>query len=231
MRSHSVFHRRPSPAIAISLIALFLSLGGVGYAATQIPNGSVGSAQLRSNAVTNSKIANNAVTYKKILPGSVGIVRANTGQLQVRVSGTCGNNFAIAAIDSLGKVSCNSTLPALIGTTNNTATVGGAPVTVTSTTLASGSAYLALANPTATVISGGGASQHVTVTCTLRVGSNTATRSVTLDTTSTAGQASSGSIPLQAGGPAGTGSVVCSSVGRVASVTSAFSAIQVVATG
>jgi hypothetical protein len=31
---HSLLHRRPSPAIVISSVALFMSLGGVGYAAT-----------------------------------------------------------------------------------------------------------------------------------------------------------------------------------------------------
>lgn len=230
MRLHSVFHRRPSPAIVISLIALFMSLGGVGYAATQIPNGSVGTAQLRNNAVTNSKIANNAVTYKKILPGSVGIVRANTGQLQVRVSGTCGNNFAIAAIDSLGKVTCNSTLPSMIATTNNTATVTTTPTTVASTSLPTGSAYLALANPTVNVVSTATA-LPVTVSCRLTVGSNTATRSFTINTTGVVGRISSGSIPLQAGGPPGTASVVCNSSGPPASVTSALNAIQVVSTG
>ena len=86
----SLMRRRPSPAIVISCVALFMSLGGVGYAAISIPNNSVGAAQLKSNAVTNSKINNGAVSYKKIQPGAVGLVRANTGQLQVRVSGACG---------------------------------------------------------------------------------------------------------------------------------------------
>ena len=44
------------------------------------------------------------------------------------------------------------------------------------------------------------------VTGALTVGSNTASRAVTIDTTATAGTASSGSIPLQAAGPAGTAS-------------------------
>ena len=42
--------------MAVSLVALFMSLGGVGYAATQLPNNSVGPAQLKNSAVTNSKI-------------------------------------------------------------------------------------------------------------------------------------------------------------------------------
>ena len=33
MRLHSLFRRRPSASLVISVIALFVALGGVGYAA------------------------------------------------------------------------------------------------------------------------------------------------------------------------------------------------------
>ncbi|MFZ0089195.1 MAG: hypothetical protein WAL63_06805 [Solirubrobacteraceae bacterium] len=227
-------HHRPSPAIVISSVALFMSLGGVGLAATQLPNGSVGTAQLRNNAVTNSKINNNAVSYKKIQAGAVGTVRANLNQLQARVSASCGAGSAIGTIQSNGKVNCNSALPSEFGTTNNTAALfGGAPAAVvTSVTLPAGTPYLAVANPTATVTSGATA-RHVTVTCTLTVGSNTATRSATVDTTGAAGQTSIASIPLQATGPSGTASVSCSAAiplpatATTVSVTSAVNAIQI----
>ena len=226
----SLMRRRPSAAIVISCVALFMSLGGVGYAAISIPNNSVGAAQLKSNAVTNSKINNGAVSYKKIQPGAVGIVRANTGQLQVRVSGACQTGSAIGTINQVGKVTCNNALPSEFGTTNNTATVTGTAATVTSVALPAGASYLAVANPTATVTSGA-ASQHVTVSCTLSVGSNTETRSVTIDTTGTSGGTSSASIPLQATGPSGTGSVSCtnavpSGTAPTTSVTAAINAIQ-----
>jgi hypothetical protein len=58
--------RGPSPALAISLIALFVALGGTGYAAIQLPKASVGAKQLKKNAVTSSKIKNRAVTAAKI---------------------------------------------------------------------------------------------------------------------------------------------------------------------
>jgi hypothetical protein len=213
--------RRPSPAIVISSFALFMSLGGVGYAAISIPNNSVGSAALR----------NQAVTYTKIRPGAVGIVRANTGQLQVRVSGTCGSGSAIGTVNQVGKVTCNSALPAEFGTTNNSATVGSTAATVTSVALPAGASYLAFANPNATVTSGA-AVQRTTVTCTLSVGSNTATRSVVIETDGTSGDTSTQSIPLQATGPSGTGSVSCASstagtgTAPTVSVTSAINAIQ-----
>ncbi|HLH65792.1 MAG TPA: hypothetical protein VKV27_08815 [Solirubrobacteraceae bacterium] len=232
MRFKSLLARRPSPAVAISTVALFLSLAGVGWAATQLPPNSVGTAQIQ----------NQAVTYRKIRPSSVGIVRANTSQLQVRVNGTCAAGSAIGAIDRAGHVTCNQTLPQQYGTTDNTASeVGATAVTVTSVALPTGSSYLAFANPTATVTPASGVttSQHVTVTCKLTVGSNTETRSVTIDTTGVAGQSSIASIPLQEAGQSGTGSVSCtSSVAPLSgvqtqpaapsvSVTSAIDAFQV----
>jgi hypothetical protein len=58
--------RRPSPALVISLIALFVALGGTGYAALSLPKNSVGAKQLKKNAVTGSKIKKNAVTSSKV---------------------------------------------------------------------------------------------------------------------------------------------------------------------
>ncbi len=181
----------------ISTVALFLSLGGAGYAAFDLPSNSVGVKQLRDNAVS----------YKKIQPGAVGLVRANTGQLQERVSKSCAANTAISGISRGGAPTCAPTLPTEYGTTDNTAAVGASQATVTSVTLPTGASYLALANPTAT-ITGGSAGEHVVVSCTLTVGSNTETRSATLDTV---GQTGALSIPLEVAGQAGTATVSCAS--------------------
>ncbi len=214
-----------------------MSLGGVGYAATQLPDGSVGTAQLAKAAVTTSKIAANAVSYNNIALGSVGIRRINTGQVQVRVGGTCPSGSAIAAINSLGAVTCNPALPSEFGTTNNTApvpTTASAPTSVTSVALPAGASYLAFANPTATVTSTA-TTQHVSVSCTLTVGPNTETRVATIDTTGTSGDISSASIALQVAGPTGTATVGCQSsvagtgTAPSVSVTSAVNAIQTAA--
>ena len=235
MRLKSLMHRRPSAAIVISSVALFMSLGGVGYAAISIPNNSVGTSQLRNNAVTASKIRNEAVTYRKIRPGSVGMVRANTGQLQVRVSGTCQTGSAIGTINQVGKVTCNNALPSEFGTTNNSATLGSGSTSITSVALPTGASYLAFANPSVTVTTAATApAQHDTVSCTLTVGSNTSTRSITFDTAATTGTAASqtASFPMQGSGPSGTGSVSCTSsttgggTAPTISVTSAINAIQ-----
>lgn len=225
-----MLRRRPSPALVISSIALFISLGGAGYAATQLPDNSVGANQIR----------NEAVTYKKIRPGAVGNVRANVRQLQERVWKSCPNNKAISSIARNGDPTCQPTVPAEFGTTNNTASSVGATATpVTTVALPAGATYLAFANPTATVTPATGvtAAQHTTVTCTLTVGSNTQTRSVTIDTAGGAVEAAS--IPLQVAGQSGTGTVSCTSgttpaptgtppapAGPGVSVTAAINAIQ-----
>jgi hypothetical protein len=56
------FH--PSPALVISLIALFVALGGTSYAAiSSLPANSVGTQQLKNGAVTAAKLA-----YGQTLP-------------------------------------------------------------------------------------------------------------------------------------------------------------------
>lgn len=50
----------------ISIVALIVALGGTGYAALNVPNGSVGTAQLRDGAVSTRKLQNGAVTAAKI---------------------------------------------------------------------------------------------------------------------------------------------------------------------
>ena len=53
--------KRPSPATAIALAALFVALGGAGYAATQLPRNSVGTAQIKKDAVTSAKVRNRSL--------------------------------------------------------------------------------------------------------------------------------------------------------------------------
>lgn len=58
-------------ANVMSSIAVFLVLGGVAFAASQLPKNSVGTKQLKNKAVTAKKIKNNAVTAAKIKNGAV----------------------------------------------------------------------------------------------------------------------------------------------------------------
>lgn len=219
--------RRPSPAIVISSIALFMSLGGVGYAATQLPHNSVGTWQLR----------NQAVTYTKIRPGSVGTVRANLRQLQHRIWKVCGTNQVMFGANQNGDPKCTPSMPSQVGTTSNTADLDTANTakTVASANLVGGNSYLALANPTITVTPPANATSSttdtVTVGCTITVGSNTNTRQVTITTPGGTTPASA-TIPLQLTGTGGSAAVSCAGkqVGTgtapAIKVTSAVNAIQ-----
>ena len=54
--------RSPSPALVVSLVALAVALGGTGYAVTQLPSNSVGTAQIKKGAVTGAKVRNRSLT-------------------------------------------------------------------------------------------------------------------------------------------------------------------------
>jgi hypothetical protein len=75
------FSRRPSPAMLVALLALFVALGGSSYAALQLPNNSVGSKKLKNNAVTTKKIKNGAVNSNKVKNGSLLSADFKSGQL------------------------------------------------------------------------------------------------------------------------------------------------------
>jgi hypothetical protein len=82
--------RRPSSAMMVALLALFVSLSGVGYAATQLPRNSVGTAQLRAKAVTGAKLADGAVTSSKVAGHSLLAKDFRAGQLPGGRQGSAG---------------------------------------------------------------------------------------------------------------------------------------------
>jgi hypothetical protein len=211
MHLHSLFRRRPSASIVISVIALFVALGGVGYAAVSVPNNSVGTSQLKNGAVSTAKIKNNAVDYQKIAQHTIGLQRVNTGVIQTRVSGTCAGNSAINTVAQSGKVTCHSTLPAQFGAASDSAAVPTTSTTVVSKLLPGGN-YILNANAYAT-ISGGTAGQQVQVTCTLQVASGSSqTRTVSIEvgpTDQTQRVAIPMTFPAAVASPQGTAHVDC----------------------
>jgi hypothetical protein len=64
--------RRPrlSYANVTSSLALFIALGGTGYAVTKLPRNSVGATQLKANAVTSGKIRAGAVQKSDLSPSA-----------------------------------------------------------------------------------------------------------------------------------------------------------------
>jgi hypothetical protein len=199
--------------MVISLIALFVALGGASYAAVSLPNNSVGNAQLKNNSVGNVKIRNNAVNYKKILPHTIGLQRIIPSVVQVRVSGKCGDNSAIDTVTEGGKVTCQPTLPTQFGASSDPTSVGTTSATVVSKVLPAGN-YLLTAIPYATINPAGAAAGHqVQVTCTLSAASGSSqTRTVAIEVgqnTRTQTVAIPMTFPTTVGAPQGTAHVDC----------------------
>ena len=59
---------RPSPAMAVALLALFVSLGGVSYG---VATGSIGTREIRNNSVSTRDIRNDTIRGTDIRRGSV----------------------------------------------------------------------------------------------------------------------------------------------------------------
>jgi hypothetical protein len=199
LRFKSLLGRRPSAPLVVSFAALFVALGGVGYAASQLPPNSVGTAQLQNGSVGNFKLKSGSVGPRKIINGAVGAQQVNLTQVQLRVFSTCSSG-AISAVNQSGSVNCTPTLPNEFGTSAAGVTVGISPTNVATKPLPAGSSYLVLAYPHAVI--SGQTNQHVEVDCTLSVPStggtlnpnkNSNTLAVDLGSGS---QSDAGTIPL-----------------------------------
>lgn len=214
--------RHPSPAMVVASVALFMSLGGAGYAATTM----VHTRQIHNWAVTNAKIANNAVSFRKIRPSSIGVRRIVKSAVQLRLRNVCAAGQAMTAVDINGNVTC---APVMSSETSSAATAAVAvssattAATVSSLALPPGAGYTVQANPYITVkpsTSKAAVDQHVVVTCTLRAGTAAAQRSASFDLPATAAtpapQVQNASIPLVAIAP----SSAAASAADVACVTS-----------
>ena len=57
---------------AVAYLALFVALGGTGYAAFSLPANSVGTKQVRNGAITTKKIANGSITPSQLDSHSLG---------------------------------------------------------------------------------------------------------------------------------------------------------------
>ena len=84
---------RPSPALVISTIALFVAIGGISWAAAtigtnDIKNNAVTAKKLHKKAVTTKKIKNNAVNGSKVRPNAIGSSEIATGAVGADVVGT-----------------------------------------------------------------------------------------------------------------------------------------------
>lgn len=97
---------RPSPAMVVALIALFVALGGGAYAGVtlnsihsqQIKNGQVKNVDLANNAVNSAKIRRGGVTDSDLAPGISGSkITGKVGAAGVADSATTAGSAAAAA--------------------------------------------------------------------------------------------------------------------------------------
>lgn len=62
---------RPSASMAVALLSLSIAVGGTGYAASQLPHNSVGTAQLKNKAVTSPKVKNGTLVAEDFKAGTL----------------------------------------------------------------------------------------------------------------------------------------------------------------
>jgi hypothetical protein len=100
---HRIIGRRPSPALVISLVALFVALGGTGYAAFSIPKNSVGSAQIVNRSVRAVDLSRKTVAAlagKRGADGAAGTQGPAGPQGPTGPAGAAGTARAYAEVDN-----------------------------------------------------------------------------------------------------------------------------------
>ena len=112
------FPRNLTYANVVASLALFVSLGGAGYAASQLPKNSVGSAQLKANAVTGAKVKAGALDGTDLRNGSVGAAKINVAGLPAVPAAT-----TASVANGIAKVAIRTVSGALIA--------GRAPLSLT----------------------------------------------------------------------------------------------------
>jgi hypothetical protein len=86
-----VVKRRPTPAMAVAMLALFVALGGSSYAAVKLAKNSVKAKQIAPNAVGASEIKARAVRSGEVRDGSLLAQDFKAGQLPAGAKGEKGD--------------------------------------------------------------------------------------------------------------------------------------------
>jgi hypothetical protein len=219
MSPRSLMRRRPSAALVVSFLALFVALGGAGWAALRVPPNSVGTTQLQNFSVSNAKLRGNSVGPAKIMPGAVGARQVNSSQVQLRVTGSCVLG-AVQSFTASGDVTCTPALPNEYGTNASPSTLGAAPSQVAALSLSAGpagSSYLVIGNAKVAVnaTAPAGQSQSVEVHCSMAlIGSSGTSGEFDANVGGTSPTTQSGTIPLvmpvAVSGSQQTAAVTCS---------------------
>src|SRR3954462_15628074 len=101
------FRKHMKFANVISVLALFLALGGTGYAALKLPKNSVGSKQIKRNAVNSAKVKNGSLKANDFgagqLPAGPKGAKGDKGNPGTNgTNGAPGEAAAFARIDATG---------------------------------------------------------------------------------------------------------------------------------
>ena len=144
---------RPSAALVVASIALFVALSGTSYAVTQLPKNSVGTKQLKRNAVTSTKVKDGTLVAADfqagVLTGTAG-PKGDTGATGAAgATGPAGPAGATGAQGVPGPTA--SATASASGTTTLTAGGGYAEV-IRLTTAADTSGALVLDEPMRVVV-------------------------------------------------------------------------------
>jgi len=124
---------RPSAAMVVACIALFVALGGTATAVTYVVSsnsqigpgtvsghkpptgkhanviaGSVNATDLANGAVSGAKLAPNSVDGGKVVDGSLVAGDTDTTSIQKRLDSGCASGQAIASVDASGTSACTA---------------------------------------------------------------------------------------------------------------------------
>lgn len=195
--------RHVSFANVVSLLALFVALGGVGYAAATLPKNSVGTAQLKSNAVTGTKVKNGSLTAtdlsasaRKALTGEAGPAGPAGPKGDGGAAGAPGTNGTPGASGVAGPTIISGSMGFDVfsppGSSSNFGTEAGALVPVPAGSSYTAKSFIA----TAGTAPGGGKS----ITITLRINQADTAISCTISGAATSCEPPAGTAVVVPGG-------------------------------
>ena len=71
--------QRPSPSLVISMVALFVAMGGTGYAAVHLGKNTVGPKQIKTGAVGSSEVKNKSLKTADLSSGAINALSGKPG--------------------------------------------------------------------------------------------------------------------------------------------------------
>ncbi len=97
----SLLSRRPSPALVIACIALFVSLGGVSYG---VATGFIDSREIKNNEIRSGDLRNNEIRTRDLRNNEVRGIDVRNSTIQSRDIAINGVQGVDVREDTLGKV-------------------------------------------------------------------------------------------------------------------------------